>query len=129
MVATRRHLVQSRVGVGAWMSATGVLATTGMLSGGSLVPPPAFLALLGGRIADTVPLAASVGVQAFRVPLEVLLHRLHLEQGLPEQMTYAGWNFDIVTGALAIALAGWLGVGSVPTGWVWASLSLPTPFQ
>lgn len=110
------------------MSATGVLATTGMLSGVGLVLPPAVFPLLGGRIADTVPLAASVGVQAFRVPLEALLHRLHLEQGLPEQMTYAGWNFDIVTGALAIALAGWLGVGSVPTGWVWAWLSLPTPF-
>jgi hypothetical protein len=100
---------------------------------------------LGTSIARTVPLVALVGVQAFRVPLELVLHRLYLEGVLPVQVTYAGWNYDIATGLLAAALAVALWRGTGGPRWValWnglglallavvvvtALLSLPTPVQ
>ena len=69
----------------------------------------------GRRLALGVPLWALVGAQAFRVPLEILLHRLYVEGVLPVQMTYAGANLDVVTGALAVPLAWalWRGAGSL----------------
>ena len=147
------------LGLAAWMGATAALARSDWLSTFDTMPPPAALLLggllagtvalafspLGRRLAHGVPLAALVGVQAFRAPLEVLLHRLHTEGLLPVQMTYAGWNFDVASGLLAVVLAVWLWRGRAPRGTVlaWnvlgvvllvlviatAVLSLPTPFQ
>jgi len=43
--------------------------------------------------------------QAFRLPLECLMHRAADEGVMPAQMSYSGWNFDIVTGITAIPVA------------------------
>jgi hypothetical protein len=48
-----------------------------------------------------VPLAVLVGVQGFRLPLELLMHRAYAEGLMPVQMSYSGRNFDIVTGTTA----------------------------
>jgi hypothetical protein len=59
---------------------------------------------LGRQLAVGVPLAALVGVQAFRLPLELIMHRGFQQGFVPIQMTYAGRNFDIVTGVTAALL-------------------------
>src|SRR4051812_8225639 len=60
---------------------------------------------VGQRMAQSLPLYALVGFHVFRLPLELVLHRWYMEGVLPVQMTYAGHNFDIVTGLLALCIA------------------------
>ena len=100
----------------------GVLASLGMLDRYSPLPAPALVMVLliaivtltitlssvGGRVIGAVGLPALVGFQAFRIPVEWLLHRLYQEGVVPVQMTYAGRNFDIVTGLTAGVLGLWL---------------------
>src|SRR4051812_4539421 len=62
------------------------------------------LTRLGGRVAIATPLGAVVTLQAFRVAVEVCLHRLYLNGVVPIEMTYAGRNFDIVSGVTGLLL-------------------------
>jgi hypothetical protein len=55
-----------------------------------------------------LPLWALVGYQVFRLPLELVMHRAYEEGLLPQQMTYSGRNFDIVSGITAGLLGAWL---------------------
>jgi hypothetical protein len=103
------------------------------------------LSWLGERLAMGIPLAALVGVQGFRLPLELMLHRAYEEGLMPVQMSYTGFNFDIVTGTTAIIMAGLLFAGRMPLWgvrvWNWmgfgllvnvvtiAFLSAPTPVR
>jgi len=66
------------------------------------------------RLARGLPLAVLVGFQAFRLPLELAMHRAYSEGLMPVQMSYAGRNFDIVTGITALALGIALAVSRVP---------------
>ncbi|MEO0559126.1 MAG: hypothetical protein AAF170_13190 [Bacteroidota bacterium] len=154
-----RRVLGTAIGLVVWLGITAGLARSGVLSNFDALPPRAPILLvaltagtvafafspIGARLASGLPLAALVGVQAFRVPLELVLHRLYVEDVLPVQVTYAGWNYDIVTGLLAAALAVmlWRGSGSARLVALWnglglvllavvvgtAALSLPTPFQ
>ncbi|MGH7459889.1 MAG: hypothetical protein ACREMA_02530, partial [Longimicrobiales bacterium] len=81
------------------------------------------LSPVGRRLAAGLPLALLVGVQGFRLPLELAMHRAYGEGIMPVQMSYSGYNFDIVTGSLAIVLSaavalGYAGVGLVRL-WNW----------
>ena len=102
----------------AWLVLTLVLAASGRLSFTSRPPTMPFLVVaifavafgigasrLGLRIATGIPLAALVGVQAFRFPLELLLHRSYQEGLMPVQMSYSGLNYDILSGLSAIVVA------------------------
>ena len=103
----------------AWVAAVTTLAWTGVLAQWSMRPPPMILLFvaivaggwwiarseLGDRLARGLPLALLVGVQSFRMPLELVMHRAYTEGVMPEQMSYSGSNFDIVTGATALLLA------------------------
>ena len=102
-----------------WMALTWFAAASGVLARFDRRPPPfmfLFLSVLavsaaiafsplGTRLARGAPLAALVGFQSFRLPLEMLMHRAAEEGVMPVQMSYSGWNFDIVTGASAIMVA------------------------
>jgi hypothetical protein len=108
-----------------WMSTAAALAGRGVFRMWDATPPPfallvvALLALgvgiafspLGGRLASGLPLWTLVGVQAFRLPLEIAMHALVSRGLMPEQMSYSGRNFDVVTGATAIAVAGLVAAG------------------
>jgi hypothetical protein len=99
-----------------------ILARSGALDRYDPLPAPALLMVgaltlvtvfftispLGAKLATQTGLVALVGLQAFRIPVELLLHRLHAENVIPVQMTYVGRNFDIVTGVSAMLLAIWL---------------------
>lgn len=74
-----------------------------------LVSTAAGLSPLGGRIATAVPLAALVGFQAFRLPLELVLHRWAEQGTIPITMTWSGQNWDIVAGTIALVAAPFAG--------------------
>ncbi len=118
-----------------WMAVTWAAARSGILRNWDRTPPPfAFLVLsifilagamawspLGRRLSQFIPLWALVGVQAFRLPLELAMHAMYRRGIMPEPMSYSGLNFDIVTGATAIVVAGlvWSGHGGrrLVAGW------------
>ncbi len=117
--ASRRVAAMVAVGSCVWMFAAHVVAASGILREWDRTPPPFALLVaaivvgavalafstLGRRIAAHVPLWALVGVQGFRLPLELAMHRLVGLGIMPEQMSYTGRNLDIVSGATAIVVA------------------------
>jgi hypothetical protein len=117
--AGRRAAITAAVIIAVVMVAEYAIASSGILHEWTRVPPPfmpavavpvllalaAALSPLGRRIAGAASFALIVGIQAFRLPLELLMHRAAVTGLMPVQMSYSGWNFDIVTGTLAVAVA------------------------
>lgn len=137
--ADRQSAVWYAFGAGAWLLATGALGQTGFLAGGGGLPPrfvvvmvPMFAlpVLLGvsdvGKRLSNAPFALLVGFQAFRLPLELVMHQAAIDGTMPEQMTYTGMNFDIVTGATALLVAVLAARGLAPRWLLWAWNALGT---
>ena len=59
------------------------------------------LSPIGSAVARTTPLWALVLFQAFRLPLELVLHAWAGAGTIPPQMTWSGENLDVITGLLA----------------------------
>jgi len=104
-----------------WLAVAGLLAQFDS-------PPPLFLPLTAasialwvgiassrvGRALASLPLAALIGFHAFRLPLELLMHAAASAGVMPVQMSFSGWNFDIVTGATAVLIAPLTALGVAP---------------
>ena len=60
-----------------------------------------------------------IGIQAFRLPLELLLYRANVEGVMPPQMSFAGYNYDVATGVLAVLVLLWPRRGDVPRWVAW----------
>jgi len=117
--ARRRRTVLAGVGVAVWLAAQAAAARSGWLGRFELRPPPIviwFASMLvmtlalawssfGRRFADKLPFAALIGFQAFRLPLELVMHRAAAAGIMPNVMSFTGYNFDIVSGATALPLA------------------------
>lgn len=58
----------------------------------------------GARIAGHFSVAALVGFQGFRLPLELILHRWVEVGTIPATMSWNGQNLDILSGIAALAL-------------------------
>jgi hypothetical protein len=156
--AARRAGLIALAGVTLWLAVTFAAAASGLLRFGPLPPPITFVLVpmfagvvaftrsnLGRRLAAAVPLAALVGFQAFRLPLELIMHRAYSEGLMPVQMSYSGLNYDILTGISALVASALLLIGRMPTWgvkiWNWcgtlllinvvmiALLSTPTPIR
>jgi hypothetical protein len=56
----------------------------------------------GGELARALPITLLIGVQGFRLPLEVILHQWSLLGLVPGTMTWTGQNFDIVSGITSL---------------------------
>lgn len=111
-----------------------MVAASGVLRQWHRVPPPMLLLVLsigavasaiacshfGSALATRIPLAALVGVQAFRLPLEIAMHALIARGVMPPQMSYGGLNYDIVSGATAIVVAALVATGRAGRGLVFA---------
>lgn len=109
-----------RVFIIAWMGIPAVLAIRGTFLDFSSTPPqlmrvilPMFLLILafsfspfGKRASEKLPATLLVGTQVFRLPLELVLYALGARAILPVEMTFSGYNFDLLTGLLALPL--WL---------------------
>ena len=159
--ATRSAKIALLTGVvlAVWLAISAVIASNGLLLYRGSGPPPlarmvlalsvvaAALAFsrIGAQLVATLPLAAIVGLQAFRIPVEITLATLHHEGLVPIQMTYEGMNYDILSGLSAIVVAVLAARGTLPR-WglvTWnvlamgllltivaiANLSTPGPFQ
>jgi hypothetical protein len=117
--ARRRRTLLAGAGVAIWLAAQAAAALSGLLGRFDVRPPPMViwfasmvvmtLALawsrFGYRFADKLPFVALIGFQAFRLPLELVMHRAAVAGIMPNVMSYTGYNFDIVTGATALPLA------------------------
>jgi hypothetical protein len=142
----------------AWIAATGLLASRGVLrmwnppTMGLVLVPTLVVAIgiavspLGRQLVAGIPIAWLVGFQGFRIVVELLLHRAYVEGLMPVQMSWSGRNFDVVSGITAVAVgvrlataarrssllvALWntLGVALLANILVVALLSAPTPFR
>jgi hypothetical protein len=138
--AVRRRTRTAALWVAGWCALLAALAGTGLLARFDARPPP--LALLiavvfGGAIAlgasrfaaplvRGLPLAGLVGFQAFRLPLELVMHEAASAGVMPSLLSFSGWNFDIATGTLAIPVAGLVAAGRAPRWLVpaWNALGL-----
>jgi len=135
-----RRTALAALGITLWLVIAAALALSGLLARFDLRPPPMalwfavtlllplvlVLSSFGRRMADALPLAALVGFQAFRLPLELVMHRAATDGIMPVVMSYSGYNFDIVSGITALVLGIALVRGSVPRAVVlaWNTLGL-----
>lgn len=137
--ARRRALLVLLLGA-AWMAATWRVADTGIFRDWYATPPPlAFLVAsivtlacviafgpIGRRLTAGIPIGLLVIVQGFRFPLELAMHAMYERGVMPEQMSYSGLNFDILTGitALVAGAMAWKGVAPKWLIGAWNTLGL-----
>jgi hypothetical protein len=138
---------------------TGLAGWLGLVRDFQRVPPPMFVLLLaavvltvvtaisrvGSRLVAEAGIVWLVGVQAFRIAVEVFLDWGHRVDLVPVQMTFEGRNWDIISGVSAAAIA-WLAAKRQAPRWLvllWncvglalllnivviAILSMPTPLR
>jgi len=117
--ARRRRTILAGAGIALWLGAQAAAALSGWLGRFDVRPPPLliwFMSMVvmtlalawsrfGRRFADKLPFVALIGFQAFRLPLELVMHRAVAAGIMPNVMSFTGYNFDIVTGATALPLA------------------------
>jgi hypothetical protein len=60
---------------------------------------------IGKALAISIPIWVLVLFQAFRLPLELVLHSWALQGTIPDAMTWTGYNFDIIAGIAALICA------------------------
>ncbi len=72
-----------------------VVLATGVLIAASRV---------GRVLAQGLPLWVLVLFQGFRLPLELVMHQAAAEGTMPVALSFGGYNFDVVTGTLALVL-------------------------
>jgi len=98
-----------------WLAVTGILSFRQVFQNTSTIPPrlmivlaPAilFIVLLlvtksGRRFTDSIDLKKLTLVHIIRVPVEITLFMLCGQKLIPELMTFAGRNFDILSGITA----------------------------
>lgn len=97
----------------AWIAVAWLLAASGLLAKADARPlGPFMVAIVAGSILYArrsvlveLPLAALIGFQAFRLPLELVLHEAGRTGLAPTALTFSGLNFDIVTGVTAVIVA------------------------
>jgi len=117
------------------MALSAMAALSGQLSRFDSFPPPMLtmiasvfilsfsvgLSSFGRNAAANLSFAALVGFQSFRLPLELLMHHAGTVGIMPEQLSYSGYNFDIVTGITALLLLVALKLGMpVPRSLLWS---------
>ncbi len=102
----------------AWLLLPALVAASGTLARADLRPLPAaamipFVLIVGAglgrsrtaeRLAASAPLWTLVIVQSFRLPLELAMHRAATLHIMPIELSFSGYNFDIVTGLSALVL-------------------------
>jgi hypothetical protein len=123
------------IGAALVMAGSAAAASTGLLSRFDRVPPPMALMIggvlatglalglsrLGADAAREVPLTQLIGLQAFRLPLELVMHRACTLGIMPPELSYSGYNFDIVTGlGAALLYLAMASKRSVPRPVLWA---------
>jgi hypothetical protein len=98
-----------------WLAVTGILSIKEVFQDTSTIPPrlmiviaPAILFIIlllitksGRRFTDSIVLKKLTLVHIVRVPVEITLFMFSTHKLIPELMTFAGRNFDILSGITA----------------------------
>lgn len=132
---SRRRTIFWAMGFSVVMAASSFVARAGVLASTQSFPPPMGVMIMmvlvgsvslgmsrvGGSIAQHASLRALVLLQLFRFPLELLMHHAAAKQIMPVQLSFSGFNFDIVTGISAAVLVGASAWRRLPawTFWIW----------
>jgi hypothetical protein len=99
----------------AWLVLQGVIAYSGFYTNTLGVPPrftlapiPTFICMIflfvtsaGRRFIDSLQLPTLTLLHAVRLPVEIVLFWLFLHKVVPQEMTFEGRNFDIISGVTA----------------------------
>lgn len=99
----------------AWLGITGILSFKGVFQNTDSTPPRLMIVMLpaivfvilllltrpGRRFTDSLDLKQLTLVHIVRVPAEIVLYLLAGHRLIPELMTFAGRNFDIISGITA----------------------------
>lgn len=102
-----------------WLSILSWLAFYGFFEDFDFLPPKVLVSILPPvfltiylvcskqfwKILKVIPLVKLVRVQAFRIPMEIMLWLGYLGGFVPFQMTFEGFNYDIVVGITALIAA------------------------
>lgn len=98
----------------AWLLATGIISYSGYFKNTSATPPRFLFVILASvvmtiffyKIANKNNLNTRflLAVHILRIPVEVILYQLYLQNKVPVLMTFKGWNFDIIVGISALIL-------------------------
>jgi hypothetical protein len=125
---SRRRTLAAAALAGGWCALQAALAGSGLLARFDARPPPLALFLVAvfagalalgasrfaAPLARGLPLAGLVGFQAFRLPLEWVMHEAARAGVMPSLLSFSGWNFDVVTGTLALPVAALVAIGRAP---------------
>jgi len=98
-----------------WLAVTGIISINKVFQNTSTIPPrlmiviaPAILFIIlllitksGRKFTDNIDLKKLTLVHIVRVPVEITLFMLSTHKLIPELMTFAGRNFDILSGITA----------------------------
>lgn len=126
----------------AWVTVVGLLGYSDFFTDFATFPPRiafiilpmiAFLIWLSvsasaQRLAERIPLKLLMGLQFFRVAVEIFLYQAYEQGKLPVEMTFAGRNFDIlvgITAPLMVLALNWKVPKNLLIGWnYWGMLIL-----
>lgn len=79
-----------------------------------IVPPGIFIVyLIRNKFYENRNIRWSIAVHIVRFPVELLLFQLAIRELLPMEMTYKGWNFDIIPGITSILILFWMKYKSI----------------
>ena len=98
-----------------WLSLTGILSFAGIFQNTAAIPPRLALIMLpalvlivlllatkkGKSFTDSLDLKKITLLHIVRIPVEIILFLLASRKVIPDLMTFAGRNFDIVSGITA----------------------------
>lgn len=132
----RQRLLVLGLFVAVLMIVSAVAAWLGRLAHFTTFPPPMLIMMasvfvlsfalgfssFGREAATNLSFATLVGLQSFRLPLELVMHHAGNRGIMPVQLSYSGYNFDIITGITALLLWVMFQTGfTVPRNvlWVW----------
>lgn len=104
--------------ISAMMMVSAFAAFTGELSQFETFPPPMLIMMVsilaiasvfgfssfGWTGALNLSFAALIGFQAFRFPLELVMHHAGSKGIMPVELSFSGYNFDIITGIGALVI-------------------------
>jgi hypothetical protein len=102
-----------------WLVYVGLVSSLGYMRDPSLRPPgivwvvgPVLVFVfvlissnIAGRVAAAIPLQLILGLQSFRIGVELLIHRLWEDGLVPQLLTYEGGNVDMFVGLSAPIIA------------------------
>lgn len=104
------------IGLPLWLAYVGALSWSGLIADTTLRPPAIFYVVgpvvlfvmivmvrskAGGRLALAVPLWALLGLQVYRIGVELFLRQLWAEGLVPRMLTFEGANVDLWIGITA----------------------------